>query len=262
MRVAIMSLDRIPSANDLVRVWAHEGLRLFHDRLIEENERVWCHRTLDEVAAAHFYDLDLDSASASTRNAQNRGNKGTDNERGSYFSKDSNSLQPQSRAAIFRSTVLRRPLLYSTWFGKCYQPVERNVLQFYIAQRLKTFNEEELDMKLVLFDEMLEHILRIDCVLRKPMGHLLLIGESGTGKTALSRFVSWLNSISVFQIKPTRRYNVANFDDDLRCIMRRAGVNGERICFVSFDEFYLRVHKSQYSQHLLLSIYQFYLKAI
>ena len=114
---------------------------------------------------------------------------------------------------------------------------KRNVLQFYIAQRLKTFNEEELDMKLVLFDEMLEHILRIDCVLRKPMGHLVLIGESGTGKTALSRFVSWLNSISVFQIKPTRRYNVANFDDDLRCIMRRAGVNGERICFVSFDEF-------------------------
>ena len=209
----------------------------FHDRLIEENERVWCHHTLDDVAAAHFFDLDLDSAPASTCNAQHRGNKRTDNERGGEFGNDSSFLQPESRAAIFRSTVLCRPLLYSTWFGKCYQSVEKNVLQFYIAQRLKAFNEEELDMKLVLFDEMLEHILRIDCVLRKPMGHLLLIGESGTGKTVLSRFVSWLNSISVFQIKPTRRYNVANFDDDLRCIMIRAGVNGERICFVSSIHF-------------------------
>ena len=46
----------------------------------------------------------------------------------------------------------------------------------------------------------------IDRVLRQPLGHLLLVGESGAGKTVLTRFVAWMNGISVFTIKLSRRY--------------------------------------------------------
>lgn len=49
------------------------------------------------------------------------------------------------------------------------------------------------------FDGVLEHVLRIDRVLRQPMGHLLLVGEAGAGKTVLSRFVSWMNGLAIFQ---------------------------------------------------------------
>lgn len=63
------------------------------------------------------------------------------------------------------------------------------------------FYEEELDVPLVLFDEVLEHVLRIDRIFRQPQGHLLLIGVSGAGKTTLSRFVAWMNGLSIFQIK-------------------------------------------------------------
>jgi hypothetical protein len=80
---------------------------------------------------------------------------------------------------------------------------------------------QELDVKLVIFDEVLDHILRIDRVLRQvsrdsvssapttdtrrccaqPLGHMLLVGASGAGKTILSKFVSWMNGMRVFQIK-------------------------------------------------------------
>lgn len=40
---------------------------------------------------------------------------------------------------------------------------------------LQVFYEEELDVPLVIFDQVLEHVLRIDAVLRQPMGHLLLV---------------------------------------------------------------------------------------
>lgn len=53
----------------------------------------------------------------------------------------------------------------------------------------------------MLFDEVLDHVLRIDRIFRQPQGHLLLIGVSGAGKTTLSRFVAWMNGLSIFQIK-------------------------------------------------------------
>ena len=38
-------------------------------------------------------------------------------------------------------------------------------------------------------------------IFRQPQGHLLLIGVSVAGKTTLSRFVAWMNGLSVYQIK-------------------------------------------------------------
>lgn len=92
-----------------------------------------------------------------------------------------------------------------------------------------------MDVPLVIFDDVLEHVLRIDNVLRHPMGHLLLVGDSGVGKTVLSRFVSWMNGLTVFQIKANSKYSVEQFDEDLRGLLRRVGVEGEKICFI-FDE--------------------------
>lgn len=113
-----------------------------------------------------------------------------------------------------------------------YTPVTREELQKYVEARIRAFCEEELDVKLCLFDQMLDHILRIDRIYRQPQGHLLLIGTSGAGKTTLSRFVAWLNGLSVFQLKVHSKYTGADFDEDIRHVLRRAGCRGEKICFI------------------------------
>ena len=141
-----------------MRVWAHEALRLFHDRLVEDSERRWTDENIDVVAQKHFPGLD-------------------------------------------KAQALARPILYSNWLSKDYVPVNREGLREYVKARLKVFYEEELDVQLVLFDEVLDHVLRIDRIFRQPQGHLLLIGVSGAGKTTLSRFVAWMNGLSIFQIK-------------------------------------------------------------
>jgi len=148
----------------LVRVWAHEGLRLFCDRLASEEEREWCQASIDDVARHHF---------AAWVEGGKAGEAG----------------------------ALARPIMYSKWLSRGYRSVEREELRMFVAARLKVFYEEELDVPLVIFDDVLEHILRIDGVLRQAMGHLLLVGESGVGKTVLSRFVAWMNGLSVFQVK-------------------------------------------------------------
>jgi dynein heavy chain 1 len=67
----------------------------------------------------------------------------------------------------------------------------------------------------------LDHVLRIDRIFRQPQGHVLLIGVSGAGKTTLSRFVAWLNGISVFQVKVHNKYTAEDFDEDLRNVSSR-----------------------------------------
>jgi dynein heavy chain 1 len=103
----------------------------------------------------------------------------------------------------------------------------------YIEQRLIQFEEEELsDVKLVVFDEFVDNCLRLDRILRQPVGHALLIGAAGVGKTTTSRFVSWMNGFSIFQIKAHAKYSEKDFQEDLRSLMKRCGCIGERVSFI------------------------------
>jgi dynein heavy chain 1 len=62
--------------------------------------------------------------------------------------------------------ALRRPILYSDFIKKDYVSVSQDELKNYIEGRLRTFYEEELNVQLVVFDSVIDHILRIDRVLK------------------------------------------------------------------------------------------------
>src|SRR3954447_9030239 len=51
----------------------------------------------------------------------------------------------------------------------------------------------------------------------------------------LTKFVAWMNGMSVFQIKMHSKYNDVDFLHDLRDVLIRSGVHHERIAFI-FDE--------------------------
>ncbi|KAK4240895.1 dynein heavy chain, N-terminal region 1-domain-containing protein [Achaetomium macrosporum] len=185
---AIRPLETL-SVEGLIRIWAHEALRLFQDRLVAEEERKWTDDAVRRIAMEYFPTIDEQKA-------------------------------------------LGGPILFSNWLSKHYMPVDREQLRDFVKARLKTFCEEEVDVPLILFNDVLEHVLRIDRVFRQPQGHLILIGVSGSGKTTLSRFVAWMNGLKVFQIKVHGKYSAEDFDEDLREVLRRCGCKGEKICFI------------------------------
>merc|ERR1712194_96276 len=100
---------------------------------------------------------------------------------------------------------------------------------------MNRFSEEEMNVQLVVFSDVLDHVTRIDRVLRQPLGHLLLVGVAGAGKTVLSKFVSWRAGLTPFTIKCAKGYDVIAFENDLRTVMKRSGCRCEKITFI-FDE--------------------------
>ena len=151
MGISPQGVDISPAA--FTRLWAHMGLRIFADRLVASEEVEWCHRELHAVVACHL----------------------------------------ATPMALDTSACLQRPILYSRWGNEdgSIRSVDRGALREALRRDLGTFCGEELGdrdnargtMPLVMYDTLQEWALRIDNVLRTPMGHLLLAGEAGVGKS-------------------------------------------------------------------------------
>ena len=54
---ALKPLETLP-IDGLVRIWAHEALRLFQDRLVHDEERLWTDENVNNVALKHFPSVD------------------------------------------------------------------------------------------------------------------------------------------------------------------------------------------------------------
>lgn len=46
--------NTVEDATGMVRLWTHEALRVFHDRLTDDHDRVWFGKLLCELLETHF----------------------------------------------------------------------------------------------------------------------------------------------------------------------------------------------------------------
>lgn len=128
--------------------------------------------------------------------------------------------------------ALETPILFSEWLSYEYQSVDKTTLKKFVKERFNVFNQEESNVDIVLHDELLEHSLRIDRVLKNSQGHMILVGASGSGKTTLAKFVSWMNGIQVVQLNVTKNFCLTDFEKILRELLIRVSAKGEKICFI------------------------------
>jgi len=78
-------------------------------------------------------------------------------------------------------------------------------------------------MELVLFNDALEHLLRVNRLMEMPRGSGLLVGVGGSGKQSLTRLSSYMSRSLQFQITLTKQYNKNTFMEDLQTLYKSAG---------------------------------------
>lgn len=128
--------------------------------------------------------------------------------------------------------AFRSPILFSDWLSLDYQSTDEQQLTEFVRERFNVFSQEETNLEIILYDELLDHLLRIDRIFKNVQGHMILIGPNGSGKTTLAKFVSWMNGISIFQLNVKRDYTLTEFENCLKDLLKRAAVKGEKTCFI------------------------------
>lgn len=117
-----------------------------------------------------------------------------------------------------------------------YLPVDSwATLNKILVEALDNYNELNSAMNLVLFEDAMSHICRINRILESPRGNALLIGVGGSGKQSLSRLASFISSLDVFQIQLKKGYSVADLRAELAMLYQKAGLKSMGMVFLMTD---------------------------
>ncbi|XP_067855101.1 dynein axonemal heavy chain 1 [Heptranchias perlo] len=182
----------------LLRLWYHESCRVFKDRLVNDSDRNWFENLM------HSKLLEF----------------------GTHFEE----VAPQL------------PVLYGDFMAigidsKIYQFIDnQDKMVQIIEEYMDDFNQTSTTkLKLVLFMDAIQHICRISRILRQPMGNALLLGVGGSGRQSLTKLASHMAEFDCFQIELSKNYGPAEWREDIKGILMKAGIQYEQITFLFVD---------------------------
>ncbi|XP_074463065.1 dynein axonemal heavy chain 10 [Larus michahellis] len=191
--------ERFPTVTQMVRVWRNECLRVFHDRLINEADKALVQGHVKNLIEENFRD-DLEYA-------------------------------------------MRDPILFgdfrmalSEGEPRIYEDIQDyDAAKALFQEILEEYNEVNVKMNLVLFDDALEHLIHVHRIIRMDHGHALLIGVGGSGKQSLTRLAAYTAGCEVFEIVLSRGYGENNFREDLKNLYQKLGIENKSMVFLFTD---------------------------
>ena len=196
----------------LVRLWSHEALRVFGDRLVDDRDREWLHNHIQTICATKFscgfYDTfkHLDAS--------------------------------ESKVVSFNDM---RALMFGEYMSsnepKPYDEIlDAQALQAKMEEYLNEYNmQSRKPMDLVMFSFAIEHISRISRILKMPGGNALLVGVGGSGRQCCTRLACFMSGFNIFQIEISKNYTNAEWREDLKSVIRGAGTTATPMTFLFSD---------------------------
>jgi dynein heavy chain len=179
---------------NIVKLWAHEALRVFSDRLNTDEDRALFKSLVSEqceTQLSHDYEEHCM----------------TDGIGDAMFVDFLNDLGESIYAEV-------------TDFEK---------LKSHLNEALIKYNNTPkfIKMDLVLFKDAIIHITKIHRILSMRRGNALLIGVGGSGRHSLTRLASSIESMTVFQLEIIKGFKLKNFRESLKVLYEWAGFRGK-----------------------------------
>ena len=214
--VSRATASTVRNSQELLRLWRNEAIRVFHDRLISDADRIFVLDKVSSLIRNRCDDAEYEAVLADPI----------------LFADFEENKLALNVAPSEDDGDAHRERLY-TDVG------EYSTIKMLFERLIEVHNSKLHDgsapTRLVLFDHALEHLTRIHRVLRTENGHALLVGVGGSGKQSLARLAAEMAGCEVFEINLTRGYNDESFRDDLKKLYNILGVQNKPTMFLFTD---------------------------
>lgn len=213
--------EAIEDVQAMCRLWVHEVLRVYGDRLVEDADRTWLFHALCDEMGDSFHT----TPEFLFESYVNRGEKLTEADFRRLIYCDFNNPKADSKHYC---EVLNLEEL-------------RKVVESFLVEYN---NMSKKPMNLVLFRFAVEHLSRICRIIKQPRSHALLIGVGGSGRQSLTRLAAHICDYEMFQVEITRTYGPYEWHEDVKAILRKISSSEMHGVFLFTDV--------QVSQHTIL----------
>uniref|UniRef100_A0A0X3Q3S3 Dynein heavy chain 10 n=1 Tax=Schistocephalus solidus TaxID=70667 RepID=A0A0X3Q3S3_SCHSO len=195
-----MTVENFTRVDQVIRLWKHETLRVFSDRLITEEDKELLKAKVEEQITENF-------------------------------PQDSEELN--SEPLIFGDYRLA---LEETEVRSYEEIADYNTVRTIFTELMEVFNERKQKMHLVLFDDALDHLSRLQRIIRMDRGHAMAAGIGGSGKTSLIKLATFTAGYDLFQISLCRGYSEKDFREDLKALYIQLGQQDKPTVFYFSDD--------------------------
>nr|WAW84827.1 axonemal dynein heavy chain 1 [Halisarca dujardinii] len=196
--ILMVDSSSVKELSSVLRLWYHELCRVFEDRLVSREDRDWFQKMV---------------------------------------------ISKLDAFGVTESEVVNQdPVLYGDFMNpsadvKKYEEIaDHQKMKRTADEFLEDYNQvTTAQMKLELFMDALKHVTRISRIVRQPLGNALLLGVGGSGRQSLTRLSSHMADYDCFQIELAKNYGVAEWREDVKTVLLKAGLDDKQIVFLFSD---------------------------
>ena len=190
----------VKETNQFIRLWSHECLRVFHDRLVDDHDREWF-KSLIETTVKEKFMVDYEAVKGPHNNII-YGNFG----------------DPKAITRVYDELKDREEL--------------PKAMMYYLEEYNQMTSKP---MNLVLFESAIEHVARISRIINQPYGNALLVGVGGSGRKSLTALAVSIADFELYQIEITKSYGMSDWREDVKKMMNKSAVDNKSTVFMIDD---------------------------
>ncbi|XP_041830036.1 dynein heavy chain 9, axonemal-like isoform X1 [Melanotaenia boesemani] len=196
--ILFCTAECLKAPTDLLKIYLHESERVYRDKLVEEQD-IQVFDKLQADVVKKFYE-DTEETLEQTRRL---------------------NLYCHFACGVGEARYMA---------AESWSSLHKTLLEV-----LDGYNEVNATLNLVLFEDAMAHICRINRILESPRGNALLVGVGGSGKQSLTRLAAFISSLEVFQITLRKGYGITELKSDLASLYVKAGVKNIGTVFLMTD---------------------------
>ncbi|KAK2581989.1 hypothetical protein KPH14_002425 [Odynerus spinipes] len=201
---SLIQKESVDTKITFIRLWVHETLRVFGDRISDDNDKEVLYESIKNAVKKHFKD--------SFETAFNHLPKAKDNQ----ITKDS------LKHLIFGNFVESGKVSQK---NKKYEEISsfeilKNTIMSYMKDYNNSFHEK---IDIVITQRILENVVQICRLLAMPCGNAIIISTIRSGKRSITKLAAYIQEQNFFEPTASSYYNLNIWKENIKEILCMCG---------------------------------------